>query len=212
MWPGGQPGRQPGRQAASLYVYTYIYIYIHTLCIIYIYIYIYKHAYIHKVIAIPTINMFSAVLSCLHPIPITTFRSFRTQPLENLSAAVKLPIKNMCLGNPPLGTNIVRENIVMGTGCMCHILPRHGLVALQGDRPLHDWQKEAIGKGQMGSTLTGSQQISYFLTDSFPNQANNITFAAAPLALTPFHLSTAKAKIGLSPPWSFLSLSSARQA
>ena len=29
----------------------------------------------------------------LHPIPITRFRSFRTQPLENLRAAVKLPIK-----------------------------------------------------------------------------------------------------------------------
>ena len=32
-------------------------------------------------------------ISCVHPIPITRFRSFRTQPLESLSAAIKLPIK-----------------------------------------------------------------------------------------------------------------------
>ena len=53
----------------------------------------------------------------VHPIPITRFRSFRTQPLEHLSAAVKLPIKKRFLGNPTLGNNLVRENLVMGSGC-----------------------------------------------------------------------------------------------
>ena len=53
----------------------------------------------------------------LHPIPITRFRCFRTQPLESLSATVKLPIKKRFLGNPTLGTSTVRENVVMGTGC-----------------------------------------------------------------------------------------------
>ena len=56
-------------------------------------------------------------LSYVHPIPITRFSFVRTQHLENLSAAVKLPIKKRFLANPTLGTSLVRENIVMGTGC-----------------------------------------------------------------------------------------------
>ena len=55
----------------------------------------------------------------IHPIPITRFRSFRTRPLESLTAAVKLPVKKeKFLGNPTLGTDFVRKNIVMGTGCI----------------------------------------------------------------------------------------------
>ena len=46
-------------------------------------------------------------------------RSFRTQPLKSLSAAVKLPINKRFLGKPTLGKSIVREIIVMGTGCTC---------------------------------------------------------------------------------------------
>ena len=38
----------------------------------------------------------------VHPILITRFRSFRTQPLENLSAAVKLPIKKGFWATQPL--------------------------------------------------------------------------------------------------------------
>ena len=38
----------------------------------------------------------------LHPIPITRFRSFRTQPLESLSAAVKLPITKGFWATQPL--------------------------------------------------------------------------------------------------------------
>ena len=53
----------------------------------------------------------------IHPISITRFRSFQTQPLESLIAAVKLPIKKRFLGNPTLATSIMRENIVMGTAC-----------------------------------------------------------------------------------------------
>ena len=41
-------------------------------------------------------------MSNLHQIPITRFRSFRTQPLENLSAAVKLPIKKGFWATQPL--------------------------------------------------------------------------------------------------------------
>ena len=57
-----------------------------------------------------------ARLAGVHPIPITRFWYFGTQPLENLSAAVKPPIKKRFLGNPTLGKSLVRENIVMGTG------------------------------------------------------------------------------------------------
>ena len=42
----------------------------------------------------------------VHPVRNPRFASFRTQPLENLSAAVKLPIKKRFLGNPTLGTNL----------------------------------------------------------------------------------------------------------
>ena len=56
----------------------------------------------------------------VHLIPITRFRFLRP-PLENLSAAVKLPVKKRLLGNPTLGKSLARENTVMGTGCM---LPR----------------------------------------------------------------------------------------
>ena len=36
---------------------------------------------------------------------------------ENLSAAVKLPINKRFLGNPTLWKSLVRENLVIGTGC-----------------------------------------------------------------------------------------------
>ena len=42
----------------------------------------------------------------VHPVRNPRFASFRTQPLENLSAAVKLPINKRFLGNPTLGTNL----------------------------------------------------------------------------------------------------------
>ena len=38
----------------------------------------------------------------IHPIPITRFRYFQTQPLENLSAAVKLPFKQSFWATQPL--------------------------------------------------------------------------------------------------------------
>ena len=43
---------------------------------------------------------------CVHPVRNPRLAPFRTQPLENLSAAVKLPIKRRFLGNPTLGTNL----------------------------------------------------------------------------------------------------------
>ena len=57
-----------------------------------------------------------------YPIPITRFRSFRTQPLESLSAAVKLPIKKRFLGSPTLGTNLGQRILAMRTGCRVVVL------------------------------------------------------------------------------------------
>ena len=59
---------------------------------VYIYIYIYMYTY--------TVRTSRRRSAPVHPIPITRFRSFRTQPLENLSAAVKLPIKKKVSGQP----------------------------------------------------------------------------------------------------------------
>ena len=53
----------------------------------------------------------------IHPVRNPRFVSFRTQPLENLSAAVKLPIKKRFLGNPTLGTNLGQRILAMRTGC-----------------------------------------------------------------------------------------------
>ena len=54
---------------------------------------------------------------CLHPVRNPRFWYFRTQPLEDLSAAVKLPIKQRFLGNPTLGTNLGSRILAMRTGC-----------------------------------------------------------------------------------------------
>ena len=54
----------------------------------------------------------------VHPVRNPRFASFRTQPLENLSAAVKLPIKTRFLGNPTLGTNRGSRILAMRTGCI----------------------------------------------------------------------------------------------
>ena len=72
------------RDLRCLYIYIYmLYIYIYT-----IYIYIYTHTW---------------CVSSLHPVRHPRFGSFRTHSSENLSAAVKLPIKKRSLGNPTLG-------------------------------------------------------------------------------------------------------------
>ena len=53
-----------------------------------------------------------------HPVRNLRFASFRTQPLESLSAAVKLPMKKRFLGNPTLGTNLGHPILAMRTGCI----------------------------------------------------------------------------------------------
>ena len=53
----------------------------------------------------------------LHPVRNPRFASFRTQPLDNLSAVVKLPIKQRFLGNPTPGTNLGQRILAMRTGC-----------------------------------------------------------------------------------------------
>ena len=53
-----------------------------------------------------TVSVCSAFATHVHPVRNPRFASFRTQPFENLSAAVELPIKTRFLGNPTLGTNL----------------------------------------------------------------------------------------------------------
>ena len=52
----------------------------------------------------------------IHPVRNPRFASFRTQPLDNLSAAVKIPIEKRFLGNPTLGTNPGSRILAMRTG------------------------------------------------------------------------------------------------
>ena len=67
--------------------------------------------------------MLEAKALSLHPVRNPRFVSFRTQPLENLSAAVKLPINRRFLGNPTLGTNLGSRILAMRTGCTCSVPP-----------------------------------------------------------------------------------------
>ena len=53
----------------------------------------------------------------LHPVSITRFPSFRTQPLENLSVD---SVTNGFLSNPAPGEYLVSGNLVMETGCSHH--------------------------------------------------------------------------------------------
>ena len=71
-----------------------------------LYIYIYICTNIHIVVHLIHIIY-------VHPVRNPSFASFRTQPLENLSAAVKLPIKNTCLGSPTLGEHLVTWILAM---------------------------------------------------------------------------------------------------
>ena len=114
-----------------MYVHVCMYVCIHTYTCIYIYIcmyvcmYVCMHIYIYIYICKFVCDLMyfkrkrlSSRASCLicrgpiaqrvflHPVRNPKFVSFRTQPLENLSAAVKLPIKQRFLGNPTLGTNL----------------------------------------------------------------------------------------------------------
>ena len=95
-----------------IYIYIYIYIYYRSLSLsLYIYIYIYIY------------GEFGAVSGprgprlAVSPIRVTRFSSLWTQPLENLSAAVKLPIPKRFLGNPTLGTNLGQRILAMRTEC-----------------------------------------------------------------------------------------------
>ena len=57
-----------------------------------------------------------SLLLCLllHPVSVTRFPSFRTQPLESLSVD---SVKNGFLSNPAPGENLESGNLVMETGC-----------------------------------------------------------------------------------------------
>ena len=58
----------------------------------------------------------SLLRSSLHPVSMTRFPSFRTQPLENLSVD---SVKNGFLSNPAPGENLESGNLAMETGCTC---------------------------------------------------------------------------------------------
>ena len=80
------------------------------------------------------------------------------------------------------------------------------VLALRARQKQHHSRRAELGKGQMGSALKGSLQISCHLTGTFwvlpltcfylpksaraypfpPNLSKSIAFAAAPLGLTPF--------------------------
>ena len=103
-----------------IYIYLFIYIFIHlySYVLMYCYVYIYIYIYIYPRLAaegrlgerlaggLPHMRVDAGQRPELHPVRNPRFASFRTQPLENLSAAVKLPVKKRFLGNPTLGTNL----------------------------------------------------------------------------------------------------------
>ena len=53
-------------------------------------------------------------LRTVHPVSITRFASFRTQPLESLSVD---SVQKTHLSNPAPGENLESGNLVMETGC-----------------------------------------------------------------------------------------------
>ena len=79
----------------------------------YIDIYIYTHTYIT-----PWCHATSR-RNRLHPVFITRFPSFRTQPLESLSID---SVKNGFLRSPAPGENLESGNLVMETGCIIIII------------------------------------------------------------------------------------------
>ena len=105
----------PGASYMYVYIYIYIYIYIYTYIYIYIYIHTYTYIYIHIYIYIYTCIVLvqtppssPCMLHMLHSVPLhpvrnPRFGSFRTQPLETLSAdSVRISLKP----DPTLGTNL----------------------------------------------------------------------------------------------------------
>ena len=56
------------------------------------------------------------ITTTLHPVRNPRFVSFRTQPLENLSAAVKLPIKKGFWATQPLEQILVAEFLLCELG------------------------------------------------------------------------------------------------
>ena len=107
-------------------IYMYIYIYIH------IYIYIYRERERDRQREREREREIQYILvaegsagdegqlvyvsegSRVHPVSITRFLSFRTQPLENLRVD---SVKNGFLSNPAPGENLESGNLVMETGC-----------------------------------------------------------------------------------------------
>ena len=82
----------------AMYRYTILFI------LDYILAYSMTFYYINHFLRAP--SPLAAAVEAIHPIRNPRFVSFRTQPLENLSATVKLPIGKRFLGNPILGTNL----------------------------------------------------------------------------------------------------------
>ena len=58
----------------------------------------------------------------VHPVSVTRFPSFRTQPLENLSID---SVTKGFLSNPAPGENLESGNLVMETGCINSFMMVH---------------------------------------------------------------------------------------
>ena len=112
------------RTARSFLVHVSIYLYIVLACLIsanegITYIYIYIDIYVYIIPCVSYIRSFlvhvRSYLRVLHPVSITRFPSFRTQPLEHISAdSVN---KHGFLSNPAPGEDLLSGNLVMETGC-----------------------------------------------------------------------------------------------
>ena len=100
----------------------------------------------------------------LHPVRNPRFASFRTQPLENLSAAVKLPIKKRFLGNPTLGTNLGSRILATRTGCIslppCSVAVSAGWQARAG--PGLQYSMHAVPADAIGYNILLEDTILYY--------------------------------------------------
>ena len=110
-------------------------------------VYIYIYIYVYKGLSGLLWSGYHSPLSkktCVrqvHPVRNPRFASFRTQPLENLSAAVELPVTKRFLGNPTLGTNLGSRILAMRTGCSARqAVPSE----IWSSQHVKDWEHHAI--------------------------------------------------------------------
>ena len=77
---------------------------------------LFRHIVLHSVLCLHFCHFMHLSLLAVHPVSVTRFPSFRTQPLENLSHYLWT---HGFLSNPAPGENLLSGNLVMETGCSC---------------------------------------------------------------------------------------------